>query len=107
MYKKILSFSLVTLLTITSTLAFADWDEGADHKMHWPQLPDLDPTGVEVCMYGDIYPYASLADDFRCTESGPITDIHIWGSFQDEVKPSGGPGTLTFQIKILSESFDG
>lgn len=56
--------------------ALADWNEGDDHKMHFPQLPD--PTGWDV--------YATfpkvLADDWKCPESGPVSDIHLWGSWE-------------------------
>ena len=52
-----------------------------DCKMHFPQLPD--PNGWDVFAY---YPEYILADDFLCMESGPITDLHFWGSwFFDEV----------------------
>jgi hypothetical protein len=40
-----------------------------------------------------------LADDFRCTNSGPITDIHVWASWQFDV-----PGNITnFVIGIYSD----
>ena len=56
----------------------AFWDPGDDHKMHYPQLPD--PQGWDVfnsrsCM---------LADDWQCSETGPVTHIHIWGSWRDD-----------------------
>ena len=28
-----------------------------------------------------------LADDFECTQSGPITDVHIWGSWWNDQLP--------------------
>jgi hypothetical protein len=62
-------------------------------KMHHPQHPDLDQTGVDVDL--SISP---LADDFRCTESGPITYITIWGSFYDDVLPRDGPESLIFEL---------
>ena len=39
---------LLTILCVScaGTMALADWDEGDDHKMHWPQLPD--PQGWDV-----------------------------------------------------------
>lgn len=49
------------------------WD---NHKMHFPQLPD--PNGWDVV---GSYPEAELADDWMCSESGYITDIHFWGSW--------------------------
>ncbi len=64
-------------------------------KMHHPQNPDLDRTGVDVDL--SISP---LADDFRCTESGPITYITIWGSFYDDAIPRDGPESLTLELAI-------
>jgi len=53
-------------------------------KMHFPQWPDLDTTGVDVYCMGDVL----LADDFRCTETGYITDITIWGSWLNDIVPT-------------------
>ena len=75
-----------------------DWNEGDEHKMHYPQLPDLSPNGVDVDMF-----WTELADDFKCTQSGKITDIHFWGSFADDCLPAGGPGSLTFHVKIYDD----
>ncbi|MBL7152724.1 MAG: hypothetical protein ISS79_03340 [Phycisphaerae bacterium] len=75
-----------------------DWNEGDEHKMHHAQLPDLDHTGVDVDMF-----WTPLADDFKCAESGNITDIHFWGSFADDCLPPGGPASLTFHVTIYSD----
>ena len=72
-----------------------DWNEGDGHKMHWPQLPDLAPTGVDVDNF-----WVPLADDFLCTQSGPIRDIHIWGSFAGDCLPPAGVGGMTFKLTI-------
>lgn len=69
--------------------AHADWNPGDGHKMHYPQLPDLTPTGLDVnaSMKGlnTVEDFRkTLADDFRCSESGPIQDIHIWGSWLND-----------------------
>jgi len=81
---------LAAVLAFAATAARADWDPGDPCKMHWPQLPDLTPTGLDVLdtwgYYGqstEIEPGSAkfLADDFLCTQRGPITDIHIWGSW--------------------------
>ncbi|MCP4706832.1 MAG: hypothetical protein GY865_19715, partial [candidate division Zixibacteria bacterium] len=58
--------------------AVCDDDPWAHHKMHWPQLPDEDGWDVHVDMP------MFLADDWTCSETGPITDIHWWGSWLDE-----------------------
>jgi hypothetical protein len=84
---------LTAVLALGATAARADWDVGQGHKMHWPQLPDLTPTGLDVLdtwnYQGDpgvLEPESAkfLADDFRCTATGPITDIHIWGSWLND-----------------------
>ena len=69
-----------------------------DAKMHWPQWPDLDSTGMDVDMF-----FAPLADDWYCIESGPVTDIHLWGSFADDIVPLGGPESLVFQLQIRAD----
>jgi hypothetical protein len=75
-----------------------DWQRGDLHKMHWPQLPDLSPTGVDLSFFQTV-----LADDFRCTAMGPIRDIHLWGSFLDDRLPKEGADTLTFELSIYSD----
>jgi hypothetical protein len=67
-----------------------------DVKMHWPQTPDLDNTGMDV----DMFLAFMLADDFLCTLSGPITDIHFWGSFAEDILPAGGPESLILRLDI-------
>jgi len=73
-----------TTLLIATALAIcvpamADWDPGDPHKMHFPQLPD--PNGWDVAA---TYPKV-LADDWMCSESGPVTDIHFWGSWRQDI----------------------
>jgi hypothetical protein len=115
----------LVLLTFTTaslicTPAAADWspdnpDDVALSK--WRQLPDLSPNGMDVL--ATIQPnqptsglWKILADDFRCTQSGPITDIHIWGSWLNNVLPSRevapgefvlDPGAVTFKLSIHSD----
>ena len=56
-----------------------------NHKMHYPQYPD--PNGWDVMSafyeWGD-GPEIELADDWMCTETGNVTDIHIWGSWDED-----------------------
>ena len=68
----------------------------------WVQNPDLTSTGIDVkATYPNI-----LADDFECTVSGPITDIHIWGSWlYDEVQdPANVRFILSFHDDIPAGS---
>jgi len=73
--------------------------EPGESKMHYPQLPDLTDTGIDVDMY-----WVPLADDFLCTESGPISEIVMWGSFADDDLPDAGVGSLTFKVTIYSDN---
>jgi len=71
--------------------ARADWNVGDPHKMHYPQLPDVFGTGLNVLagpitVPGSMPAMKYLADDFLCTRSGPITDIHFWGSYLNDYR---------------------
>jgi hypothetical protein len=50
-----------------------------DAKMHYPQLPDEYGWDVNAT-----YPLV-LADDWQCTETGYIKDIHFWGSYLNDL----------------------
>lgn len=81
---------------ILTPASVAHWDTTDGHKMHWPQTPDLTETGVAVEM-----PLMQIrADDFECSETGYITGIHIWGSFEKDELPLVGPGGLIFYLSI-------
>ncbi len=89
---------LIVLAVILSFAvpAAADWDPSQPAK--WVQLPDLAFTGIDV---NTCDPYYILADDFECTTTGPITDIHIWGSWYHDVLPFGGdPYGVDFILSI-------
>ncbi|MCK5636556.1 MAG: hypothetical protein KAH91_03965, partial [Thermoplasmatales archaeon] len=81
MKRKIIGILVCTLLIAAGTIAVADWDPEDGHKMHWPQLPD--PDGWDVyCTAGlSQYPNVCLADDWECSETGFIKDVHFWGSW--------------------------
>ncbi len=94
---------ITVVLAATAMTALGDWDVGDPYKMHFPQLPDLD-NGMNVLAVEPLI----LADDFLCTETGPITDIHLWGSWLDDIFPnnSGGvadPGEVAFHLSIHSD----
>jgi hypothetical protein len=57
--------------------AAADWSPQDGHKMHFPQLPDEQGWDVNA-----VTPVV-LADDWRCSETGPVTKVHFWGSWRD------------------------
>lgn len=75
--------ALVAIVGI-ATPARADWNPGDDYKMHFPQLPD--PNGWDV-LFSSPQPGVGkvLADDWLCTETGPVSDVHLWfSSHQDQ-----------------------
>jgi hypothetical protein len=94
----------------------ADWNPGEPFKMHWPQLPDLTTTGLDVLATIQPPPtnlpqWKILADDWRCSESGPVDDIHIWGSWLSDMLPIGnlpggqiGPNAGNVKIKLSIHS---
>ena len=63
-------------------------------KMHFVQWPDLTTNGMDVYCMDELI----LADDFRCEESGYITDIHIWGSWLNDEVPVENPPTIILGI---------
>jgi hypothetical protein len=92
---KILFVCVFVLLFGAAPVALGDWDVGDGHKMHYPQLPK--PGGWDVALWseGSVW----LADDWQCSETGPVKDIHFWLSWeQNVVWPIGG-----FTVRIWSD----
>jgi hypothetical protein len=67
----------------------------AQYKMHYPQYPDLSRAGLAVDMS-----QVTLADDFLCTETGPIEMVRMWGAFASDLLPRSGADSLIFQLTI-------
>jgi len=101
-----------TITILTVVLAFvatasADWNPGDPHKMHFPQLPD--PQGWDVASYthggpidgtGFVVPMPiGLADDWRCSGTAPVEDIHFWASWKGGAYADIG----TISVKIYSD----
>ncbi|MFH1689371.1 MAG: GEVED domain-containing protein [Candidatus Eisenbacteria bacterium] len=91
--KKLIVLAVIMSLAIP---AAADWNPEDPAK--WVQFPDLAPTGIDV---NASFPYYILADDFPCTETGPITDVHIWGSWYHDYLPFDvDPNAVSFILSI-------
>jgi hypothetical protein len=60
----------------------------------WHQLPDLNGFDINAT-YRNI-----VADDFWCTNAGVLTNIQVWGSWQDDAPPN--PNT-TFVLSIWND----
>jgi hypothetical protein len=90
--KKIICLGIFVVL---ASVVLADWDpippeDPTNHKMHWAQLPN--PIGWDV---NATHPKV-LADDWQCSQTGWIWDIHFWGSWKDD-----SLGTITsFHLSI-------
>jgi hypothetical protein len=85
---------LVGAVMLVAGAAFGDWDPTMPAK--WVQMPDESPAGIDINASYDFI----LADDFECRETGPITDIHIWGSWLDDGLPPGGPEDVVFTLSL-------
>jgi hypothetical protein len=85
--------TIVMIAGISMNLAVpaqADWNPG-DPTTKYVQMPDPNGMNVNATYIVDtnqpapaqpVFPWQKiLADDFLCTQTGPITDIHIWGSW--------------------------
>lgn len=80
-FRRVNVCSVISLLILAFCVpaASAHWDDAGDnHKMHYPQLPD--ETGWDVSIHEQ-----TLADDWQCSQSGPVTGIHVWVSWQQDV----------------------
>ena len=75
---------------------------GKEENTKWEQLPDLTPNGIDVNATWDANPSNMylLADDFPCTNWGPITNITIWGSWLHDNYPEGNPSNVSFTLSF-------
>jgi hypothetical protein len=73
--------------------------------LKWIQMPDLDPTGMDVS--GTCPGFSGqcdvLADDFLCDETGAVTEIHVYGSWFEDMYPYGDPGQVSFVLSIHAD----
>ena len=87
------ALTIILAVTFLAAAAGADWYPGDGHKMHFPQMPDEAGWNVNASFTH------VLADDWQCSESGPVRDIHFWGSWF-----GGNTGTINgFQVSIYSD----
>ncbi len=79
----------VAALAVLASAASGDWFEGDGHKMLKPQLPD--PNGWDVRVtnarreVGEPLQWV-VADDWECSSTGPVSDVHIWISWMQGVE---------------------
>jgi hypothetical protein len=84
-----------------SMAAGGDGKAGAGAK--WTQQPDLSDRGLDVDATADFpptWPPVTVADDFLCTTTGPLTDITVWSSFFEDQLPGNGVDSIRFTLSI-------
>jgi hypothetical protein len=91
---KYVLFVFALSLLVLAPAALADWDESMPAK--WVQLPDESDYGIDVNASNPFI----LADDWECTETGPVTAVHIWGSWRSDYLPYGRPDSCTFVLSF-------
>ncbi|MBN1796579.1 MAG: hypothetical protein JW804_07895 [Sedimentisphaerales bacterium] len=52
----------------------------------WEQKPDLSTAGMDIRLDRNDGIPRIMADDFQCTTTGRITDVHFWGSWKYDAK---------------------
>ncbi|MEF8874037.1 MAG: hypothetical protein V5A88_05130, partial [Candidatus Thermoplasmatota archaeon] len=80
----------------------ADWEEGDGHKMHYPQLPDEKGKDVYASINTTNTPNGYIADDWKCSSTGPVSEIHFWGAWRNDSASS----IDNFEIKIAKDTPD-
>jgi len=91
--RRLIPLAVALCLFVGASTAMADWNPGDGHKMHFPQLPN--PLGWDVMATA---PFV-LADDWTCSETGWVQDIHFWGSWYEDMEVP----IVSFTIQIYSD----
>ena len=89
---------------LAAALARADWNPADLAK--WVQPPDLTPQGMDVMdfKWGAVTTSSrTLADDWRCTVTEPITNIHVWGSWYGDLWPTNFAQSVSFVLAIHAD----
>ena len=69
----------------------------------WEQLPDHSTNGLSVDVTYNWEEMYILGDDYLCTQTGPLTEITIWGSWAHDEPPMMDPHSVSFVIGIYSD----
>ncbi len=70
------------------------WNPGDPYKMHFPQLPDEEGWDVNAT-----FPLI-IGDDWTCSETGWIKDLHFWGSWLGGVEGTISSFTVTIREDV-------
>jgi hypothetical protein len=94
--------TITVIVSCASTIAFGHWNVGDPYKMTNLQLPNPQGWDIDMTSY-------TLADDWKCSESGAVSDIHFWYSVegQNETAPPLVPHFQSVKVGIYSDSITG
>jgi hypothetical protein len=91
-------FVFMIFCLVFAGAAFADWDPQYPKK--WVQYPLMDSRAIGIAESG-----SKLADDWKCSQQGPVSDIHIWGAAEegeyDDI------AAISFKLSIYSNDTSG
>jgi hypothetical protein len=93
--KKLIAICLVCVCV--TSIAATQTNPWPDAKMHYPQLPD--PQGWDIAFSPGVF----LADDWQCSETGLVKDVHFWVSFKGDFIPPEEFEGPTFGIGIFAD----
>jgi len=88
--------------------AWADWNLGDPYKMQTPQLPGMwDISWTTRYLTGVGWLREPLADDWRCSQSGAVSDIHFWYSWRGDLPLGAHIDRIGVQIRADDNSSGG
>ncbi|MBW2163814.1 MAG: hypothetical protein JRF43_05080 [Deltaproteobacteria bacterium] len=111
MKKLLFGLSFVAIFVMVTTGAWAT--NGGIVK--WSQRPDM-VQGANIISIpimpaeNGVQEWATVADDWRCLDGSPVSDLHFWGSYpgwkeQNPEPPTARPpGVEAFRIQVYSDS---
>jgi hypothetical protein len=96
--RKLFRFGLLAavLLALAAPTAQAHWPNTNATK--WVQFPDSTYNGLDIWLSSSL----TLADDFKCILKGPVTDIHLWTSWLNNVPDQNAAFTLSIWSDVPS-----
>jgi len=95
--RKVLMTTMCVLFAVGT--ASGDWKEEDGHKMHYPQRPDLDGWDIDMTTH-------VLADDWGCSETGLVDDIHFWASVEYGQPPAFQAINVSIHDNVTAEEND-
>jgi len=96
--------AMLAAAVLLAAPAMGDWNPGDPAK--WVQRPDLTDHGMDVHVSATEFQGNMVADDYECTDPGPVTNVHLWGSWKNDQLPgllNGTPTAVQFRLLFFSD----